>query len=254
MLETTVANNGSEPNPAFAPRRVQTMIVRPDGTIVQQEAAPAAPDSNDIATPRARPAGAQVAGLTDTAGPEAGVNDTPETGSIPPREVQTRQTPPAPANAQTSANVPARPVKTQTITSDTAAAAPKPRNAPVVPSRPAEQPVRIVGSTVRTPAAQQANTQVASAADAATTAAASAGGYAIQIASTPTPEDAKKSYANLSRKFAGVIGGHGVDIRRADVPGKGTFYRVRVNAGSKESAIALCTKYKAAGGSCFVTQ
>lgn len=257
MLETTVANgSGSEANPAFAPRRVQTMIVRPDGTIVQQEAAPAAPDSNDIATPRTRPAGAQVAGLTDTAGPEAGVNGATgdETGAIPPREVQTRQTPAAPVNTQTSANAPARVVKTQTITQDTAAVAPKPRNAPVVPSRPAEQPVRIVGSTVKTPAAPQPNTQVASAAGAATTAAASAGGYAIQIASTPTPEDAKKSYANLSRKFAGVIGGRGVDIRRADVPGKGTFYRVRVNAGSKENALALCTKYKAAGGSCFVTQ
>ncbi|PYE89717.1 SPOR domain-containing protein [Phyllobacterium leguminum] len=248
MLDTTVAN-GSEANPAFAPRRVQTMIVRPDGTIVQQEAAPAAPGSNDVATPRARPAGAQVAALTDTPAPEAAVDDGPaETGAIPAREVQTQQTPAAPA----------RVVKTQSITPETApnaaqnatkAAVAKP---PVVPSRPAEQPVRIIGSAK--PATQQANTQVASAATAATPAAASAGGYAIQIASTPTPDDAKKSYANLSRRFANVIGGHGVDIRRADVAGKGTFYRVRVNAGSKEDAIALCTRYKAAGGSCFVTQ
>jgi hypothetical protein len=256
MLETAAAND-PEPNPAFQPRRVQTMIVRPDGTIVQQEAAPAAPASNDVAaaTPRARPAGTEVAALTQTPAPQPIVDDVPETGAIPAREVTKQETPPPPSNAQTSASAPARVVKTQAITPDAAVSKP-----PVVPSRPAEQPVRIVGDATAASGQARANTQVASAAGTAKPAtaaakpAASAGGYAIQIASTPTAEDAQKSYANLSRRFGNVIGGRGVDIRRADVPGKGTFYRVRINAGSKENAVELCTKYKAAGGSCFVTQ
>ena len=37
--------------------------------------------------------------------------------------------------------------------------------------------------------------------------AASAGGYGIQIASLPSQDEATKSYANLSKKFAGVLGG-----------------------------------------------
>ncbi|GGA84801.1 hypothetical protein GCM10011491_10440 [Brucella endophytica] len=249
-LETVTTNN-SGAQPAFAPRRVQTMIVKPDGTIVQQEAAPAAPAASDVAAPRARPAGTEVAALTPTAAPANAADNAPaQTGAIPPREVQTRQTPPPPANAAQAPAAPARVVKTQAITPESPVA--KPKNVPVVPSRPAEQPTRIVGDA--TQAGQARPTQVASAAGAAATATASAGGYAIQIASTPSPEDAKKSYANLSRRYGNVIGGRGVDIRRADVPGKGTFYRVRINAGSKSEAIDLCTKYKAAGGSCFVTQ
>ncbi|WP_420962343.1 SPOR domain-containing protein [Brucella sp. IR073] len=250
-LETTVANN-STPQPALVPRRVQTMIVKPDGTIVQQEAAPAAPAASEVAAPRARPAGTEVAALTPTAAPANAADNAPvQTGAIPPREVQTRQTPPPPANAAQAPAAPARVVKTQAITPESAAA--KPKNVPVVPSRPAEQPTRIVGDATQA-SGQARPTQVASAAGAAATAAASAGGYAIQIASTPSAEDAKKSYANLSRRYGNVIGGRGVDIRRADVPGKGTFYRVRINAGSKSEAIDLCTRYKAAGGSCFVTQ
>ncbi len=112
--------------------------------------------------------------------------------------------------------------------------------APVVPSRPAEQPVNIVGNV------PQRTQQVASAAG--------AGGYFIQIASQPSAELAQKSYTNMAQKYGSVIGGRSVDIKRADIPGKGTYYRVRVQGGSKEEAIALCGRLKSAGGSCFVTQ
>jgi len=226
-------------NPAIVPRRVQTMVVKPDGTIVAQEAAPAAPASSNVAMPQARPAEEEVAALD--ANNAADVTEPTQTSGIPAQE--------KPANTAPAANAPARVVKTQSFTPDNAPA--KPRNVPVVPSRPAQQPVTIVDST---PKASAQNTQVASAANAAGTAAASAGGYAIQIASQPSAEAAQQSYANLARRYANIIGGHGVDIRRAEIAGKGTYYRVRINAGSKSDAIDLCTRYKAAGGSCFVTQ
>lgn len=76
----------------------------------------------------------------------------------------------------------------------------------------------------------------------------------IQIASLPTAADAEKSYKNLSAKFSSVIGGRGVDIREAQVAGKGTFYRVRIPAGTKNDAVALCERYRAAGGSCLVAK
>ena len=106
----------------------------------------------------------------------------------------------------------------------------------------------VIGST----GGSQAETkpqQVASAA----TAGGAAGGYAVQIASQPTAEAAQKTYDNLARRYSQVLAGRGVDIQRADITGKGTYYRVRVPAASKDDAIAICTQYKSAGGSCYVT-
>ncbi len=121
--------------------------------------------------------------------------------------------------------------------------------APVVPSRPADQPVNIVGNVpprTQTQAPAPAAAQVASAA--------SAGGYFIQIASQPSAELAQKSFANMAQKYSSVIGGRSVDIKRAEIAGKGTYYRVRVQGGSREEANALCARLKSAGGNCLVTR
>jgi len=160
---------------------------------------------------------------------------------------------------------------------DGLAAAERPHGAARVPgrrevrveiARPVDQPVNVVGTVtekgnVRAPAQQPKpgqqpkTTEVAAAAPAAAqpqSQAASAGGYGIQIASLPSQDEATKSYANLSKKFAGVLGGRAHEIRRADIAGKGTFYRVRIPAGSKDEAAALCEQYRAAGGSCLISK
>jgi hypothetical protein len=43
-------------------------------------------------------------------------------------------------------------------------------------------------------------------------------------------------------------------VRKVVVAGKGTYYRVRVAAGSKDDAAALCVKYRAAGGTCLISK
>lgn len=209
--------------PLIQPREVETMIVRPDGSIVQsqqpaastpqQQPAPVASANNDA--PIAPPA------EEDEIGALAAGNDLP----------------------QPTANTPVTQPVAQPVTQQAA-----PVRAPVVPSRPAEQPTTIVGNVpqrTQAPAAAPAAPQVASAAT---------GGYFIQIASQPSAELAQKSYANMATRYGSVIGGRAVDIKRADIPNKGTYYRVRVQAGSKEEANALCGRFKTAGGSCFVTQ
>ncbi|WP_236771913.1 SPOR domain-containing protein, partial [Agrobacterium tumefaciens] len=75
-----------------------------------------------------------------------------------------------------------------------------------------------------------------------------------QIASLPSQAEAQKSYQNMSAKFGSVIGGRGVDIKAAEIAGKGTFYRVRIPAGDKNEAVALCEKFRSAGGSCLVAR
>ncbi|PLT84168.1 hypothetical protein BMJ34_35975, partial [Sinorhizobium medicae] len=103
-----------------------------------------------------------------------------------------------------------------------------------------------------TPAENQPATETA--ASPLATASVPAGSYVIQIASLPSEAEAQKSYNNLSSRYASVIGGRGVDIRKAEIAGKGTYYRVRIPVGTREEANSLCSRYKSAGGSCLVTK
>ncbi|EJN05916.1 SPOR domain-containing protein, partial [Phyllobacterium sp. YR531] len=228
-----------ERNGALAPRKVQTMVVKPDGTMVASITPDTPPaGTGAAAAPVERPGGTATgpASSDDPVGALAGAEPVEAEPALAPVK------PAAVAPVAPKAPVAAKPVETKKITQETVASAP--RNVPVVESRPAEQPLEIVD---RVPPKTAAPQQVASAAPAA-------GSYFIQVASQPSVEGAQKTYASLSQKHAGVIGGRGVDIKQAEIAGKGTFYRVRIPAGSKADAANLCSKYKSAGGSCFVTQ
>ena len=78
--------------------------------------------------------------------------------------------------------------------------------------------------------------------------------WAMQIASQPSEAAAQSSYQNLASRYGGVLEGREVNIVKAEIPGKGTFWRVRVPAESRNEAISLCENYKAAGGNCFVSR
>lgn len=122
----------------------------------------------------------------------------------------------------------------------------------------AEEPVRQAAATpapVRSePAPQPVAPSVQEASAPAATAPAAASLWTVQIASQPTREGAQSSYEDLARRYGSVLGGKGVNIIQAEVAGKGTMWRVRVPAASKNDANILCAKLKTAGGSCFVTQ
>jgi hypothetical protein len=264
----------AEEDPAtITPRKVRTMIVRPDGTLVAQEvpaeAAPAAP-ANNAAT--ATTSAASPAVLAAPSVPTANTGDAVKT-------VETRVVNPN-APVETAAANPAAPTAATTTPPATTEPAPQSVaelaaasavddsaapavNAPIPTMRPAEQPVNVVGTvtdqgnlrpaqTATAPA--PAATETAAATPAAAPAAAPAGSYGIQIASLPSEAEAQRSYRSLSSKFGGVLGGKPYEIRQADIPGKGTYYRVRIVAGSKDAAVALCEQYRSAGGTCLVSR
>ena len=56
------------------------------------------------------------------------------------------------------------------------------------------------------------------------------------------------------RRYGSVLSGHEASIVKAEIAGKGTFWRVRIPAQSRNDAISLCESYKAAGGNCFVSR
>lgn len=95
-----------------------------------------------------------------------------------------------------------------------------------------------------------ARSRVASRAPEATS---SVGGYAVQVTSQRSESEAEAAYRALQAKYPQQLGGHRPLVRRADLGAKGTYYRAMVGPfGSSEQAAELCSKLKAAGGSCIV--
>lgn len=192
---------------AVAPRRVRTMIVRPDGTMVPREEVAAAP----------------------ALAPANTVNGGQQ--NVPSLEEATTLV--APSATEEGGPVVATPA--------TVAVVPTPRPAVVAPAQPQAQPV----------AAPQA---AAPAQAAATPAQGATSLWSMQIASQPTAEGAQTAYQDLARRYSSVLQGRGVNIVSANIEGRGTFYRVRIPAQTREEAVQLCTRYQAAGGSCFVSR
>ncbi len=232
--EEKAAQNEGSAATGVSPRKVRTMIVKPDGTLVAQE----------VEVPAAQPPKADK--VEELAAPQ-----TVKPGEGAPAVIAASRVPVAPEQAQPQANTPA------------AAAKPAAQSAAPLPAaRPSSQPANVVATVTNqgnvrpatAPAQPQAAQQQTAAATPAATSTPSAGGYYIQIASLPSQAEAQKSYQNMSAKFGSVIGGRGVDIKAAEIAGKGTFYRVRIPAGDKNEAVALCEKFRSAGGSCLVAR
>lgn len=220
------------------PRRVRTMVVRPDGTMVPREEPPVVAAAPEIF--EAPQAGTEAAAIEPVAEEPAAPETVAEAPAVAAEaEPAVTASTPAPADTPTGSTAPARQVSAT------------PSTGPVAPSRPAEQPVEIVGNV-----AQSRGTQVAALNPQAQAAppAAAAGGWSMQIASQPSADGAQASYQDLARRYSSFLQGRGVNIVRAEIPGKGTFYRVRIPVGSRGEAVSLCERYKSAGGSCFVAQ
>ena len=236
-------------------RKVKTMIVKPDGTLVPREEAGNDPSPAPVDAPATSAASAAT---TPAATVPAPAVPAPAAADIrtsdPAPAAQPAQSDDAAATAEVLATVANSNVETQP-TVKVAKTSKASDAAPVPQARPSDQPVNVTDTVtengnVRPAAAAQ---QTASAEPVAKPAAAS-GSYGLQIASLPSEADAKASIPKMSAKFGGVLGGRSIGIRKADIPGKGTYYRLRVDVGSKEDAVNLCLKLKSAGGSCLVSK
>lgn len=220
---TNVAANDDGQVPAVSPRKVRTMIVKPDGSLV----------------PRDEPAAPAVDKTTTAAAPKPAANNPVASTDLRPTDANTQ---PVDGDAASAESTPIRVVKTTPL--PTARPEPAKANAAAAPheAQPKAQTQQVASAApAKSPAAP-------------VTTASSGGAYGVQIASLPTEADAQKSQVNLKAKFASVIGNHPLEIRKADIAGKGTYYRVRVVAGSKDEAAAICERYRTAGGTCLISK
>ncbi len=78
------------------------------------------------------------------------------------------------------------------------------------------------------------------------------GAFVVQLKAASSEQEARETFASMQRKHS-ELGGRRPIIRQAQVGGK-TLWRLRVATTSKEDAVTLCTKLQAAGGACFVTK
>lgn len=152
----------------------------------------------------------------------------------------------------------AEPAETQADTQEAAQEA-APEGAPTSITPPAQSNAETANaetaeapqSKAEEPAAAEPETQAAAKAPAA--AVASGGAYVVQIMALREEAAAKSAWASLQEKHPSVLGGHALDIEKADLGDKGVFYRVRA-AGfeTKAAAQSACSSLKSAGQDCLV--
>ena len=232
--------------PANAPPRVVSTIP----VLPAPGAAPAGPPAAGApalpAVPAQPSAPPKVAGPAQPpAPPLAGSGEPKKVHTVTIRSDQVGNTAPAPA--------PAAPAPATRPKAEAPARATAPRaggNAPlaIVPvaqgAAPAAEPPRSHVARTEAPSAPVAT---------APAAAPAAGGYAVQVTSQRSEAEAQTEFKTLQAKFPGQLGNRQPIIHRADLGDKGTFYRALVGPfASSEAAAAMCSKLKAAGGSCIV--
>ncbi len=234
------ANEGDGAAQSIGPRKVRTVVVRPDGTIVSSDAVPAegdAPASVDAPTPPPAtatevPAVPPVPTNDDTAaiagapsGQELAITANPDvTGGR-------TETPAPPASARTQTPTPA----------------PKPTPKPKVVSTGGDGgPIDLTpgngGSTT---------TRVASGGQGGALPLV-AGGRMVQVSSQRSQEAANATFRDLQARYPGILGGYDANVQRADLGDRGIFFRVRVGPFAAADARNLCSQLKSAGGDCIL--
>jgi cell division protein FtsN len=234
------ADAGAAVEPTAGPRRVRTYLVRPDGTIVASEEAPAGAAAPEQPTPAEGEQ--QVAALSEERPAEPVTVPTAQINE--PLEVPAAEAAPgdAPAEPNTAPAEPPAQSETQAAIADLAPTQ-SPDTPAVPPAAEATPPGAVPTDVASAPSGEAAAPPAA------------ADGHFVQLSSQRSMEQAQSSFAGMKQQFASVLGPLSADIQEADLGAKGTYYRVRVGPyATRGEAITVCEQLKAAGGSCIVTK
>ncbi len=84
----------------------------------------------------------------------------------------------------------------------------------------------------------------------------SSGGAAaayVQLSSQPSAADAAASVKTMTARYGSLFGGNKLVVQQVDLGQKGIRWRVRLPAASLSDAASICAQIKAQGGDCFAT-
>jgi hypothetical protein len=252
QVATSTPKPAADADNGLANRKVRTVTVRPDGTIVEggdsvaggtelpvnRPNVPAVPGVSAAMAADTPPSATTVPSAPAATAPAA-PDTTTAVASVDPSAVAS----PADANAPVPM---ARDMRPAASADDTLSPAPSSSvNAAVKPAATG-RPLDLIGSLVKEsdPAPTQPATQVAS------TGAAVAAAH-VQLASQPSEGAAETSLNNLVRRYGSLFNGVRPSVVKADVSGRGTYYRVVIPAATLSGAEQLCSSIKAKGGDCF---
>jgi hypothetical protein len=204
-------------NSAFPePKKVKTVAVRADGSIISTETAPPPPAPPQPTADLAK-------------------NATPKTANRAASPATTPAAPPvAPKPTQTAAvSKPATPAAKPPVAASPAPAATKPA------AKPAQT------------AAVQQDDQADDNADATPAKPAAGGsGYGVQLAAAGSESEARATAQRLGEKYSGALAGRRPSVVKAS--DKAGVWRIRVGGLSRDGATSACEKIKAAGGACYI--
>ncbi len=243
----------------IGPRKVRTVVVKADGTIMPNDDVTAPALSSLPAKPALPPLQTMEMASQDTAqAPKPTPVKTMDITSLPlPGDTTDIKDPSLQLTQVAIAEPPAPVMDAGEAMAPPTGAFPRPRpaNVPdtVVARAPPRQATRSAARSTREPvnllAAPAATDQPR------VTASTRQSGYVVQVSSQRSADQAQASFADMQRRYNSVLGGFEANIQRADLGARGTFYRVRVGPmASRDAALRLCEQLKSAGGNCFVTR
>lgn len=213
----------AEPGPAkVAPSNAGGTPTPYTGLKIYQQPAPSDEEANADTAPPTSGNGAPSEAPTTKPAPVA---------ATPAPTVKPTPVPVTPPAAMTAA----KPV----VTTPPPVAKPAPVVAKPAPTQVAEAPVKPAPATVQPPV----DTPVAA-----------PSGALLQIGAYKSQGDADAAWTAYKAKHAALVSGLSPDIKQVDLGAKGTWYRLRIVAGSKSQAGALCDKLKAEGAACIPTK
>jgi hypothetical protein len=256
---TPVADADNESG--LANRKVRTVTVRPDGTIVSGDDALAGGEALPIERPNVPSVPSTEA--TNLLGNDAAATDT--TDPLVPDDTASAASPtlaPLAPGAGTDTQV----AEVQPVIDPNAiapvpmsfpvraaarTAAPQPTNTSVNALTGAATPngqIDLLGGSDPAPAPQVA------VADPVPVASGDSGAVAyVQLSSQPSQGDAAASVKSMTAKYGSLFGGTKLVVQQVDLGQKGIRWRVRLPTSSLADASNICAQVKAQGGDCFAT-
>jgi hypothetical protein len=260
VVPSTPAAQPAEEEPGLgglANRRVRTVTVRPDGTIVSGDEAVAGaselpvdrPNVPEIQGAEIEPSALLTAVAETDAAPAADPADpiaalVAETGPA----TATPLAEPAPLEVASVERDAVQPVFDASIVAPTPAAIPTFRGG----TRSAPQQLLTVEEAAAREPAPTPLVALAEPAAAATVDPSSAAAF-VQLASVLSQADAEAQIRTQTSRYGNLFGGNQLVVQRADLADKGVRFRVRLPVGSLQDATRICASIKASGGDCFAT-
>ena len=217
------------------PKSVRTVTVRPDGTMIGDptaSAAPTAPNATPvIVTPSASAMSQEP--------PQAVATPAAQPGPAPVKTVQT-------AIAEPSTSLPALPNVPATLNGGPV---------PLPPVRPNDDLLNAApDDPLRDLLAQATNDEPKPADEPqATNDVPVIGDYAVQFGASPSEAEANSLSARLKTQLSDLLGSHPIAVIKADSNGKIVF-RVRALGYSRDEAAAACASAAASGTKCFIAK